>query len=121
MSIIQFISAFGLGAIVNVWIQSWLSKRAYISKRDFEEKKENYIEFLDAIYKSDIENTVETSCYLAHWKNRIELIASKNVIHLCNRFFETNPINNNVHPERPQVFKDLKEAMRKDLGINISS
>ena len=118
MNIIQFISAFGLGAIVTALVQAWLSNKATISKRNFEEKKECYIGFPDAIYKSDIEHTPETGFYLGHWINRIELIGSKEVMRLCKRFLETNPINNQVHPERPQVFRDLKNAMRKDMGIS---
>ncbi|WP_126249099.1 hypothetical protein [Chitinophaga rhizosphaerae] len=117
MDFIQFISAFGLGAIVTALIQAWISHQAEIRKRNFQEKKECYIGFLDAIQKSDVEQTPETGAYLAHWINRIELVGSAQVIFLCMRFFETNPVNDTVHPDRPKVFRDLKEAMRKDLGV----
>jgi hypothetical protein len=117
MSIIQFVSAFGLGAIVTALVQAWLTNRAAISKRRFDEKKECYTGFLDAIHKSDIVQNSETSFYLSHWINRIELVGSKEVRQLCRRFIDTNPINNTVHPDRPEVFSSLKAAMRKDLGI----
>jgi hypothetical protein len=52
MSIIQFLSAFGLGAIVTAFVQAWFSNRAYISKRNFDEKKESYVGFLDALHQS---------------------------------------------------------------------
>ncbi|MDX2112950.1 MAG: hypothetical protein SFW63_04380 [Alphaproteobacteria bacterium] len=119
MTIIQFISAFGLGAIVTALIQAWLSQRADTKKRNFQEKKECYIGFLDGIYKTDVEQNEETASYLAHWFNRIELVGSPDVIRLCTRFKETNPINNTVHPDRPQAFRDLKNAMRKDLGVDV--
>jgi hypothetical protein len=45
------------------------------------------------------------------------LVGSPAVIDACIRFKETNPTQEEVHPERPQVVRDLKEAMRKDLGI----
>ncbi len=51
MSLIQFISAFGLGAIVAALVQAWLSNKVDISKRKFQEKKESYIGFLDAMLK----------------------------------------------------------------------
>jgi hypothetical protein len=117
MSLIQFLSAFGLGAIVVALVQAWFSHRAYISKRNFEEKKESYIGFIDGIYKTDLEQNEETGSYLAHWFNRIELVGSPDVIDSCRRFKETDPVNDKVHPDRPQVFRDLKNAMRKDLGV----
>ena len=119
MSIIQFFSAFGLGAIATALVQAWLARNAEISKRNFHEKKECYIGLLDGIYKTDVVQNEETASYLAHWFNRIELVGSSDVIHLCKRFQETNPINNVVHPDRPQTFHDLKNAMRKDLRVDI--
>ena len=125
MDYIQLISAAGIGGIIGslltTLVQAWLANKQRLNDRAFQEKKEVYAGFLDAIYKSDIQNTEETASYLAHWKNRIELVGSNEAMRLCNRFFETNPVNNQVHPERPQVFRDLKEAMRKDLGVHIGS
>ena len=117
MSIIQFLSAFGLGAVVAAFVQAWLSNRAYISKRNFDEKKESYIGFLDALHQSEVERTEKSALNVGHWQNRIELVGSQIVIAACSRIKETNPISNAVHPERPQALRDLKEAMRKDLGV----
>jgi hypothetical protein len=117
MSIIQFLSAFGLGAIVAAFVQAWFSNRAYISKRNFEEKKESYIGFLDALHQSEVERTEKSALNVGHWQNRIELVGSRTVIGACARIKETNPISGEVHPERPQALRDLKEAMRKDLGV----
>ena len=117
MSLIQFLSAFGLGAIVVAFVQAWFSHRAYISKRNFEEKKESYIGFLDALHQSEVERTEKSSLNVGHWQNRIELVGSRTVIGECARIGETNPISGEVHPERPQVMHDLKKAMRKDLSV----
>jgi hypothetical protein len=117
MSIIQFLSAFGLGAIVSALVQAWFSNRAYISKRNFDEKKESYIGFLGALHQSEVERTEKSSLNVGHWQNRIELVGSRTVIDACARMNETNPISGVVHPERPQALRDLKEAMRKDLGV----
>jgi hypothetical protein len=117
MNIIQFLSAFGLGAIVAAVVQAWLSHRSYVSKRNFEEKKETYIGFLDALHQSEVERTEEAALNVGHWQNRIQLVGSRNVIEGCERIRETNPISGSVHPERPKVLRDLKEAMRRDLGV----
>ena len=118
MTVVQFITAFGLGAIITALIQAWLTQRADISKRNFQEKKECYIGFLDAMHKSELQRTEEAALDVGHWQNRIELVGSKGVITACIRIKETNPIQNNVHPDRPQVMRDLKDEMRKDLGVS---
>jgi hypothetical protein len=117
MSTIQFLSAFGLGAIVAAFVQAWLSNRAYISKRNFDERKECYVGFLDALHQSEVERTEKSALNVGHWQNRIELVGSRFVVGACARIKETNPISGGVHPERPQALHDLKEAMRKDLGV----
>lgn len=117
MNIIQFLSAFGLGAIVTACVQAWLSRAAEISKRNFQEKKECYVGFLDALHQSEVERTPESALNVGHWQNRIELVGSTAVIGACTRIKETNPISGEVHPERPQAMRDLKEAMRSDLGV----
>jgi len=115
--IIQFITAFGLGAIINFTIQWWLSHRADITKRNFQEKKESYIGFLDAMHRSEIERSEDAALHVGHWQARIELVGSADVIKACSRITETNPIPEGIHPERPQALQQLKEAMRKDLGV----
>jgi carotenoid cleavage dioxygenase-like enzyme len=117
MTIIQFISAFGLGALVTAFVQAWLSQRADNAKRNFQEKKEAYIGFLDAMHDSEIKRCEKSAIHVGHWHNRVELVGSKSVIQACIRIRETNPTNEGVHPDRPQAMRELKEAMRKDLGV----
>lgn len=117
MNIIEFLTAFGLGALVTTLVQAWLSHKAYISKRNFEEKKECYVGYLDALRKSEFEQNQESAINVGHWANRIELVGSKEVMFLCIRFKETNSVDDEVHQDRPKVLLDLKSAMRKDLGI----
>lgn len=50
-----------------------------------------------------------------------DLVGSREVIKLLQRFKETNPIEDKVHPERPRVIMDLKNAMRKDLGVSLET
>jgi hypothetical protein len=117
MTIVQFISAFGLGAIFTALVQAWLSQRADAAKRNFQEKKESYIGFLNAMHRSEIERNEEAALHVGHWQARIELVGSADVVKACSRIEETNPTPVGVHPERPQAMKQLREAMRKDLGV----
>jgi len=117
MGLIQIISAFSLGAIVAALVQAWFSHKAYVLKRNFEEKKESYIGFLDALHTSEIERTDQSALNVGHWQNRIELVGSQAVIDACVQIKETNPTAEGVHPKRPQVLRDLKLAMRRDLGV----
>ena len=117
MSIIQFLSAFGLGAIVNALVQAWLSQRANIAKRNFEEKKESYVGFLEAMHRSEIEKSEEAALHVGHWQARIELVGSNEVINACIKITETNPTSKGIHPERPQAIRELRNAMRRDLGV----
>lgn len=117
MDWIQFLSAFGLGAIVTALIQAWLSHRAYVGQRNFQEKKESYVGFLDALHQSEVERTEAASLRVGHWQNRIELVGSKEVVAACHAIRDTNPTQAGAHPDRPAALHRLKEAMRSDLGV----
>lgn len=62
-------TAFGLRAVVSAFIQSWLAHRPYLAKRDFEEKKESYLGFLDALHRSEIDGTSEAALFVGHWQS----------------------------------------------------
>ena len=79
MDVIQFLSAFGLGAIITTAVQAWLSMRADNAKRNFQEKKEAYVGLLDALHQSELAQTEVASKYVGHWMSRIELVGSKKV------------------------------------------
>jgi hypothetical protein len=124
MDIIQLISAAGVGGIIGslltTVVQGWLSNRQHIADRNFQEKKEVYVGFLQAIHESDINRAPEAAKNVGHWQNRCELVASKEVNEAIKEFFLTNPVNGDVHPDRPRVLREIKVAMRKDLGVQTS-
>lgn len=123
MDYIQLISAAAIGGIVGslltTVVQAWLSNKQHLADRNFQEKKEAYIGYLDALYKSEIQKTYEASLNVGYWQNRCELVGSPIVIKFVHAMEETNPTNGQAHPKRPQVLYELKEAMRKDLGVHI--
>jgi|GEM_PF-1043018 hypothetical protein len=121
MDVVQIISAAGIGGVVGslltTIVQAYYARRSHLDDRSFQEKKEAYIGYLDATYKSDIQRNEEAALYCGHWKNRCEVVASKEVIEALEKIIKTNPIDGKVHPDRPQAMHELKEAMKKDLGI----
>jgi hypothetical protein len=123
MDYIQFISAAGIGGIIGglltAFVQSWLSNKQRLNDRSFQEKKEAYVGFLEAMHRSEIERSEESALHVGHWQARIELVGSESVIRGCIRITETNPNDTGVHPDRPQAIKELRDAMRKDLGLVI--
>jgi hypothetical protein len=121
MDFIQVLSAAGIGGIVGslvtTVVQSWLSQRATVTNRNFQERKEAYVGFLEALHRSQVEKSFEASERAGFWQNRCELVAPKAVRKLIQRIFETNPTNGKAHPDRPRIVSDLKSAMRVDLGV----
>jgi hypothetical protein len=125
MDYIQLISAAGIGGIVGslltTLVQAWLSNKQHLADRNFQEKKEAYIGYLDALYKSEVQKTYEAALNVGYWQNRCELVGSPNVIKFVHMMEETNPTNGQAHPKRLQVLHALKEAVRKNLGVDIDN
>lgn len=122
-TIVPFLSAAGaggiIGGVITSFLQSWLSRRAAFDERRFREKKDAYANLLNAIHKSEIEETAEAAKYVGHCRNLCELVASDSVLRQIDRLFVTNPSSDgSPHPERPQALAELKVAMRADLGID---
>jgi hypothetical protein len=117
MNIIEFLSAFGLGALVTALVQAWLSHKSYISKRNFQEKKECYVGYLKAFNDQMIKDDQASALECGYWRYRIELVGSRAVIDACLMIEETNP-DTSEFGRRPEALQKLKEAMRKDLDVN---
>jgi hypothetical protein len=121
MTTIQLLSAAGIGGIIGSLIttllQAYFANRSALANRNFQEKKEAYVGFLEALHRSEIERTPEASARAGHWQNRCELVAPESVRKHIYRIFETNPSKGIPHPDRPSAITDLKRAMRVDLGV----
>jgi len=121
MGLLQILSAAGIGGIIGslltTFAQAWFARKSYLENRNFQEKKEAYVGFLEALHRSEVEGTIEASLRAGHWQNRCELVAPQSVRPLIQRIIETNPIAGKSHPDRPVVIGQLKAAMRTDLGV----
>lgn len=114
MTIIQFLSAFGFGAIVTALVQAWLSNKSDTAKRNFQEKKECYIGLLDAYHKAAVERTNAAAKNFAFWQMRCELVAPKNVREVIQEIIDTN----DDREKRYIAHEKLKDVLRKDLGVH---
>jgi hypothetical protein len=102
-SIVPILSAAGIGGIVGgivtSFIQSWLSRRAVLDERRFREKKDAYVNVLQAIHQSEIEKTTEAALYVGYCLNVCDLVASPAVGHHIDQLFVTNCLSDgSVHP-----------------------
>ena len=70
MDIIQIISAAGLGGVVGslltTIVQAYLARRSHLDDRSFQEKRDAFAGFLDAVHKSEIQRTEESALYVGH-------------------------------------------------------
>jgi len=114
MTIIQFLSAFGFGAIITALVQSWLSYKSDIAKRNFQEKKEAYIGLLDAYHKAAVENSNVAAKNFAFWQMRCDLVAPKKVRDAIQEIVDTN----DDKEKRYIAHEKLKNVLRKDLSVN---
>jgi hypothetical protein len=113
IQIIPLLTAFGLGSIVTVLIQSWLTQRQKEDERAFREKQAAYVGLLEAYHRAAIEGTDEAAKAFAYWQMRCELVAPASVRDAIRRIVETNE----DRPARLTADLAMKEAMRADLGI----
>jgi hypothetical protein len=117
MAIFEFVTAFGIGAVVTTVLQYVFAELQYRRNRAFEEKKEAYLGFLNALFESEVTQDTKSAHNVGHWENRIQLVGREDVVAACASIGRTNPQNGNVHPERPAALSILKKCMRSDLKI----
>ena len=112
-SIVSLLTAFGLGSIVATLVQWLLARHAAKDERSFREKQTAYVGLLEAYHRAAVEGTDETSKLFAYWQMRCELVGSAQVRDAVRRIVETN----DDRAGREQADRDMKIAMRADLGI----
>lgn len=77
------------------------------------EKQAAYIGLLEAYHRAAIEGTDETSKAFAYRQMRCELVGSADVRDAVRRIVSTN----DDRAGREKADRDMKEAMRADLGV----
>ena len=113
MDVLPLLTAFGLGSIATALVQSWLSQRSKRDDRSFREKQAAYVGLLEAYHRAAVEGTEEAGKHFAYWQMRCELVAPATVRDSIRRIVQTN----DDRAGRERADRDMREAMRADLGI----
>lgn len=111
--IVPLLTAFGLGSIVTALVQSWLAQRSNEDDRAFREKQAAYVGLLEAYHRAAVEQSDEAGKAFAYWQMRCELVGPPAVRNAISQIVGTN----DDRPGREAADRDLREAMRADLGI----
>lgn len=104
----------GLGVLIQITVQHLLARKATRQDRRFEERKEAYSCFLEALLKLKSDsNTDENEVMLLYWASRVQLVCSLDVfkilehIRMTGKSYATDKI----------TIDTLVIAMRQDLDI----
>lgn len=118
MDIIQLLSAAGIGGIVGSLLttvmQSWLSHKSYLANRNFQEKKEAYIGFLEAYRRACLKSGRDEKNNFAYWAVRCDFVAPEEIRLLIQQMKTEN------YEQQDRAFESVKELMRKDLGVQLA-
>ena len=112
--IVSLIAAFGLGSLLTAFVQFWLTHRAQLDARNFEERKLAYIGLLEAYHRAAVEGTDATAKAFAYWQMRCELVAPLEVRTAIEQIVSTN----DDMDARYIAHERLKDALRSDLGVD---
>ena len=107
------VTAFGVGSIVSVGVQSWLDSRKEYQRKRFSERREAYAGLLDAYRQAAIENTPVSRKNFGYWELRCRLVASERVAIAIRAFATTEPSSS----DRNIAQDELIAAMRTDLAL----
>jgi len=112
---IEFLSSFGLGALVVAAFQAFFNLYQAKKVLAFKEKKEAYVGLLQAYHKAAVENTDRAAKDFGYWQMRCELISNAKVRKAIQDIVDTNEDIESRH----KAHERLKAVIRKDLGIQI--
>jgi hypothetical protein len=113
LDIVSLLTAFGLGSVISVFVQSYLARKSENDERSFRERQAAYIGLLEAYHRAAVDNNDKAAENFALWKMRCDLVAPKAVRSAIEQIVETN----DDREARVKAHDKLKAALRTDLGI----
>ncbi len=109
---ISVLAAFGVGSIITTYIQNRNTSRQAYYTMLFDERKEAFIGLLNAYRSTKIDKTPTNLADFTYWQIRCELVGSKALSDSIEQLVQSEPNSE----ERIRAEKQLKQAMKKDLG-----
>jgi hypothetical protein len=116
MDILSLLTAFGLGSVISVFVQSYLTRKSENNERSFRERQAAYIGLLEAYHRAAIDNNDnndKAAKHFALWQMRCDLVAPEAVRSAIEQIVQTN----DDRESRVKAHDKLKAALRTDLGI----
>jgi hypothetical protein len=113
VDILSLLTAFGLGSVVSVFVQSYLARKSELDERSFQERQAAYVGLLEAYHRAAVDNTEEAAKNFAFWQMRCDLVAPVAVRSAIEQIIETN----DDREARVKAHDKLKAALRTNLGI----
>jgi hypothetical protein len=110
--VLPALGGLGIGAILKLIIDFYLSKNTNRQKLKYEEMKDSYIGLLDALHQAAIEPSDKNSKNFALWQTRVNLFGTENVSKAVQGIIDTN---DGPREERNLYFNELLRAMKNDL------
>ncbi len=111
--VIGLIGGLGIGSLITSVATHFMSRRATVSDRWYQEKREAYLGLITAIHNAAISPSEERAKAYALWQTRCDLFGSAPVSKYAQLFVDTN---DGPRIEREKAFRGLIEAMKADLS-----
>ncbi|MCP3477687.1 hypothetical protein NLM33_46970 (plasmid) [Bradyrhizobium sp. CCGUVB1N3] len=111
--VLGLLGGLGIGSLLASLVTHWITRRASIQDRWYQEQREAYLGLLQAIHDAAVAPSDEKAKAYALWQTRCDLFGSPDVARCARRIVETN---DGPRSERDAAFRELLAAMRADLG-----
>lgn len=110
--ILPLLAGLGIGSLLKSIADHFMTRRASGYDRQYQEKREAYLGFLNAIHEAAVHPSDQSSKGYALWQTRCELFGSNKVSKFAQEMVDTNSA---PRATRDAAFRNLIEAMRADL------
>ncbi len=111
--IIGVLGGLGIGQIIQSIVTYKSNKKSTHEMRCYQEKRESYIDLLDAIHLAGVHHSEENAKNFARWQTRVKLFGSEKVAKHAQEIADTTPGTKARH----SAYSNLLREMRADLGV----
>ncbi len=110
--ILPLIAGLGIGSLLKSVADYFMTRRAGIRDRWYQEKREAYLGLLNSLHEAAVKPSNARSKAYVLWQTRCELFGSKEVARYAQEIIDTN---DGPRTAREAAFRNLLDTMRIDL------